>query len=57
MLESQKIVYGKLLSVICYLSRFGLNGVVLCVHFHGFYFCPFRTFDKISIHTQGVTLG
>ena len=34
-----------------------VRGVVQCVNFHGFYFCPYRTFEKITIHTQGVTLG
>ena len=31
--------------------------LIFPVHFRGFYFCPYRTFGKISIHTQGVTLG
>ena len=25
-----------------------VRGVVQCVNFHGFYFCPYRTFGKIA---------
>ena len=47
----------EMMTAIFVLELDTVRGVVQCVNFHGFYFCPYRTFEKITIQTQGVTLG